>query len=284
MITNKVHNKPKISVITPSFNQGAFLERTILSVIKQSYSNVEYIIIDGGSTDNSVSIIKKYENKLSYWTSEKDNGQSDAINKGFNMASGDILCWLNSDDFFMPDALLKIANFNWNDNVGAVSGIGHIIDVNDKLVYTPKFYEPITTQDLYQWTEGRDFMQPSCFFSREAWEKCGPLNVNLFFCMDVDFWIKISKSYKILRIEELLSKAYAHPLAKTTAEEDKMRLETFLMIATHGGFPQARSDLFRFFDKALNRKVITSDKVVTHFSTLKIIKILIKKIKSNLGL
>src|SRR5687768_13083798 len=103
-------NSPKISIITPSYNQGRFIEETILSVINQNYPNLEYIIIDGGSTDNTVEIIRKYEQHLAYWVSEKDGGQSEAINKGFKKATGDIVCWINSDDFFMPGALSKVAD------------------------------------------------------------------------------------------------------------------------------------------------------------------------------
>jgi len=100
---------PKISIITPSFNQGKYLEETIFSVLGQNYPNLEYIIIDGGSTDNSVDIIKKYENQLTYWISEPDNGQSHAINKGFMKATGGILAWLNSDDMYLPGVLDYVA-------------------------------------------------------------------------------------------------------------------------------------------------------------------------------
>ena len=107
MTTNTL---PLISIITPSFNQARYLEETIISVLSQNYPNLEYIIIDGGSTDGSVEIIKKYESHLKYWVSEKDKGQSHAINKGFNKANGDILAWINSDDYYLPDA------FNYHGN------------------------------------------------------------------------------------------------------------------------------------------------------------------------
>src|SRR4051794_29425295 len=109
-------NYPKISVITPSFNQAPFLEETILSIINQDYPNLEYIVIDGGSTDKSVDIIRKYEEKITFWVSEKDNGQSEAINKGFEKATGDIVCWINSDDILLPHALIKVANFFYTNS------------------------------------------------------------------------------------------------------------------------------------------------------------------------
>lgn len=276
MQTNQIY--PKITVVTPSFNQGEFIEKTILSVINQGYPNLEYIIIDGGSTDNSVEIIKKYENHLSYWVSEKDNGQSDALNKGFAKATGDLLCWINSDDYFLPDAFKIMSSHDWKDNVGAVVGIGHILNLNNEIIYTPNYYLPITTRSLFNWCDGKDFMQPSCFFSKKAWETCGPFNTDLFFCMDVDFWIKVSKKFTIEGIDKEIAHAYSHEKAKTTAEEDKMRLETYLMISSHGGLKEARIGLTNFYNKFSMVRLNSLD-VVERFSLKKIIKLVFKKIQ-----
>ena len=243
----------KISIITPSYNQGSFLEKTIKSVLDQNYSNFEYIIIDGGSTDGTVDIIKKYEDKIDFWVSEKDGGQSDAINKGLKKASGDILTWLNSDDYLLPGALSHIGNSEfWKDpNVGAVVGIGHKVDLDGVIKYTPKYRGEINTDSLYSWTDGKNFMQPACFYRKEAWEICGPLKEELYFCMDVDLWIEISKKYKFKRIDISLAHAHIHESAKTTAEVEKMKLETYLMIASQGGFVSARNNLFNFYSKQL---------------------------------
>lgn len=267
----------KISIVTPSYNQGAFIEETILSVITQNYANYEYIIIDGGSTDNSVEIIKKYESKITYWISEKDKGQSDAINKGFSKATGDIFYWINSDDYLMPNVLEKIAAYNWSKNLGLLVGIGNIVNLNKEIIYTPNYYNPINTESLFNWTDGKDFMQPACFFSRSAWELCGPLNLELNFCMDVSFWINISKKFKIERLNQTLAHAFAHENAKTTAEISSMKLETYLMISSQGGFKYAKKGLFRYFNKETKKK-ITSAEFLKEFSLKKIFKIFLKKI------
>jgi len=140
---------PKISIVTPSFNQGTYLEKTIRSVLLQGYPNLEYIIIDGGSTDQSVEIIKKYESWVDFWVSEEDRGQSHAINKGLEKATGELLGWLNSDDYFLPDALFKLARSYLEDSsVGAIYGQGHMVDEKGIIVYTPKLV-PVTKESLF---------------------------------------------------------------------------------------------------------------------------------------
>ena len=134
VILNKNLKFPKITIVTPSFNQSKFLERTIISVLNQNYPNMEYIIIDGGSTDGSVDIIKKYEKYLTFWCSEKDKGQSDAINKGFEHGTGEIYAYLNSDDLFLPGTLQYIAEaFKSNKNYDLIYGSIYIIDKNDQI-------------------------------------------------------------------------------------------------------------------------------------------------------
>ncbi len=175
---------PKISIVTPSFNQGDYIEKTIRSVLLQGYPNLEYIIIDGGSTDQTVDIIKKYEKWINFWVSEKDRGQSHAINKGLARTSGELLGWLNSDDYYLPGALFKLAKSYLEDtSVGAIYGQGHIVDESGAIVYTPKL-ETVTRENLFSWCFGNDFMQPSCLCTRKAWQESGPIDETLNFALD----------------------------------------------------------------------------------------------------
>ena len=157
---------PKISIITPSYNQGKYLEQTILSVISQNYPNYEYLIIDGKSTDNSVEIIKKHEKHLSFWVSEKDNGQSHALNKGFKLATGDIFCWINSDDFFYPGIFNKMASeFLNNSDVFFIHGYqNHVDEFGIKLYETYPTCKNPKKAILY----GGITRQLSCFFKKES--------------------------------------------------------------------------------------------------------------------
>jgi glycosyltransferase involved in cell wall biosynthesis len=176
----------KISVITPSFNQGAFIEQTILSVIGQQYPNLEYIIIDGGSTDETVSIIKKYAAHITYWVSEKDSGQSAAINKGFARATGDIFCWLNSDDYYLPGTLLTV---NQQLNIEkAILCYGNCIHLNEKTNHTHgSYFDPFGDFDI---NHGDFIAQPSSFWTRKAFELAGKLREEFHYGFDWEWYAR----------------------------------------------------------------------------------------------
>jgi glycosyltransferase involved in cell wall biosynthesis len=209
----------KISIITPSYNQGSYLEETIDSVLSQGYSNLEYIIVDGGSNDNSLEIIKKHEKHLTWWVSEKDNGQTHAINKGFKRASGDIINWLNSDDVLKPNALNIIQeSFNSNPNIGFIYGKTECFGKNTELYL---FQHPI---DDFPFRFYYDFpyAQPSCFYKRELLNSCGYLNEQLNFSMDYDLFIRLHCFTKCISINEVISGFRIHDASKTSNMEATM--------------------------------------------------------------
>ena len=231
---------PKISIVTPSFNQGDYIEKTIRSVLLQGYPNLEYIIIDGGSTDQTVDIIKKYEKWIDFWVSEKDRGQSHAINKGVARTSGELLGWLNSDDYYLPGALFKFAiSYLEDTSVGAIYGQGHIVDESGAIVYTPKLVT-VTRENLFSWCFGNNFMQPSCLVTRKAWEESGPIDESLNFAMDLQLWIRIADKFTFKRIADVLSISLSHPLAKTTAMNTRSHAEMALICMRYGEEASAR--------------------------------------------
>ncbi len=236
---------PKISIVTPSYNQGPYLEKTIRSVLDQRYPALEYMIVDGGSTDESVAIIRKYESDLKFWVSEPDRGQSHAINKGLARATGDLFIWLNSDDFYMPDGLWKIADlFLKNPRAGAIVGSGQIVDSAGKVIYYKEPPDEVTIEALYDWIDRGHFMQPSSAFSRNAWEECGPLDEEVHIAFDLDFWLRIAeKKFPFVVTKELISSALSHQGAKTTAFQDLMKVDISLVILKHGGEQAARKNL-----------------------------------------
>lgn len=197
-------NYPKITVITPSYNQEKFIEETIRSVLLQKYPNLEYIIIDGGSTDKSVEIIRKYEKYLTYWVSEKDRGQSHAINKGFAKSSGDILCWINSDDFLKPGALEFVARSFADTLIPAwLIGASELVNNTGKLIEfrTPK---NITFERALLWNENW-FAQQSTFWNRPMWQIVSQIDENLHYVMDFALWLKMFEVAEPLLTEEVLS-------------------------------------------------------------------------------
>lgn len=214
---------PEVGIVTPSYNQAQFIEETIRSVLLQGYPNVEYIIIDGGSDDGSVDIIRKYEPWLAYWVSEPDEGQSDAINKGFGQATGDILGWINSDDIYCPEAFnhtVKI--FQQEEVVDAVYGSCYVIDEGSETIdeYWAMPFDP-----RYPLYSGLGIRQQALFWRRSLMERVGMFDRDLSFCMDRDFITRLIWNGQIKRTTEYLGMFRVHDDAKTSTMQDVHRQE-----------------------------------------------------------
>lgn len=215
-----VESHPRISIVTPSFNQGKFLEETILSVLDQNYPNLEYFVMDGGSTDNSVEIIQKYASRLTYWESKPDRGQSHAINKGFRMATGELVAWVNSDDLFTPGALFEVAEvWKRDQSFGLIHGISEIVDEKGNSTGKERgspvdFIDSLLTSD-------NPVAQPSTYISRLAMEDVGYLDEKLHMSMDWDLWLRISKKYPVCFLPRVLSKSRYWSLTKTSTQVEK---------------------------------------------------------------
>lgn len=225
--------KPLVSIITPSYNQGRFISDTIESVLGQDYECIEYIVVDGGSTDNTLDILKRYENRLKY-ISEKDSGQSDAINKGFRMAKGEIVAWLNSDDVYEPGCISKIiSEFQKNSELGLLYGDGYIIDEHNKKLkvfeYTQKF-------DLWKLVNFWDYiMQPATFFRSSYLKKVDYLDVNLHYCMDWDLWIRLASVSEVKYMNELLACSREYGETKTSTGGTKRLKEIKSLLQKYSG-------------------------------------------------
>jgi len=206
---------PKISIVTPSFNQGQFIEETIRSVLLQNYPNLEYVIIDGGSTDNSVEIIKKYEPWLTYWVSEKDRGQSHAINKGFERCTGDIFNWLCSDDIFLQEALKQVATEIELAKPCWLAGRGYFIDEKPNSVKKAIDKNEINLNTFLFW-KTRHIPQPSIFWNSKLYNGSFKINEDLHYCMDIDLWFNFYKKSTPIISDYFFSRLRHHSNAKTT--------------------------------------------------------------------
>jgi glycosyltransferase involved in cell wall biosynthesis len=194
---------PKRSIVTPTFNGGAYLEQTIQSVLSQDYLNLEYIIIDGGSTDDSVMIIKKYESQLAYWVSEPDRGLYDAIQKGFDQSTGDIMAWINSDDLYHPKAFFTVAEIFEFDEVNWLQGIPSIFDEGGRTVAVSGI-KRWSKLDYYlgnfQWIQ-----QESVFWKRSLWIKTGSkIDDEMKYAGDLELWLRFFRHEKLFVTSALL--------------------------------------------------------------------------------
>lgn len=207
-------NLPKISVVVPSFNQGNFIDETLDSIVSQEYPNYELIVIDGGSTDNSVEIIENYNQHITYWISEPDQGQCDALIKGFERATGEIFCWLCSDDKFLPGAFHRVAmEFQADPTTDFVYGDTEYLYPNGERVVKPRI-------SYHYQTMLRAFniiSQPSAFFSSRIYWKVGGLDSSLHFAMDYDLFIKFGPDLRWRQVRESLSLYRLHRSSKTVS-------------------------------------------------------------------
>lgn len=218
-----------VSIITPSYNQAKYLEQTILSVLNQDHPRIEYIVMDGASTDGSVDIIKKYAGRLVHWESEKDKGQADAINKGFARATGEIIAWLNSDDYYLPGTIRTVVKvFEENPDAVLVYGNMLAVDENGKTFNTLN-YKQLTLEDLLCF---QIIGQPAVFMRRSALQKTDGLDSTFHFLLDHLLWIQIAKHGRILHIDQTWSAARYHAEAKNVAKAAEFGREAFRILET----------------------------------------------------
>ena len=220
-------NLPLVSIITPSFNQARYLEDTIRSVLDQDYPNLEYSVIDGASSDGSVDIIRKYADKLAWWGSEKDSGQAEAINKGLARAKGEIIAWLNSDDYYLPGAISAVVKaFDKNPDVVLVYGNMLAVDEKGETINFLK-YNQLDLSDLLCF---QIIGQPAVFFRREVLEKAGSLDATYHFLLDHHLWLRIALQGQILHVDETWAAARYHAEAKNRVKAAEFGREAFRIL------------------------------------------------------
>lgn len=212
-----------ISIVTPSYNQGHFIEETITSVLDQQYPNIEYIIIDGGSTDNTVEIIKKYEKHLKFWVSETDQGQAHAINKGLHHCTGEIFNWLNSDDYLEPGALQKIAAAFEGNKVQTLAGSVRNFSEQQEEIIPNQF---LTAPGLMCWKPDVKFVQPGVWMRRELLHLCGGIDEQFHYAFDWDLYIRYLYLFPVVKeIPDLLVHFRLHENSKTQSLSERFAIE-----------------------------------------------------------
>jgi glycosyltransferase involved in cell wall biosynthesis len=224
---------PLVSIITPSFNQARFLEETIRSVLEQDYPNLEYILVDGGSSDGSPEIIQRYKERLSWWVSEPDLGQTDAINKGFARARGEILAWLNSDDTYLPGAITQAVDFlKSHPDVGMVYGDANLIDEQGNVI--GKFPARQTNYKKLR----RGFVhipQQASFFRASLWRQVGPLDPSFYFAMDYDLWVRLARLAPLIHYPRPWANFRLHESGKSVIADNRCWPEMLRVHYRDGG-------------------------------------------------
>ncbi len=214
---------PLVSIVTPSFNQGRFIRDTIESVLSQDYPNLEYLVMDGGSSDETLSILRSYGDRLT-WRSASDSGQADAVNSGFRLSRGEILGWLNSDDTYEPGAVkAAVQHLTAHPDIAVIYGNAYYIDHHNTVIGT----HPTEDFSMSRIAETCVIGQPSAFIRRDALEAVGMLDPTLQYCMDYDLWIRLGPRYRIDRIDRFLASIRRHPNTKSFSQLDQMLRELY---------------------------------------------------------
>ena len=228
----------KISIVTPSFNQADYLDETIRSVLDQNYPDLEYLIADGASTDGSVVLIKEYSERLAWWVSEIDGGQADAINKGFSRATGEIIAWLNSDDYYLPETLDTVAKlFEENPDAGIIYGDVLSVDGEGNPINVQRF-DQYSVEDLMQF---KIISQPGVFIRRSILEQAGYLDETYHFLLDHQLWLRIAQLAPMFYVPQTLAVARYHDDAKNIAHAEKFGAEAFKILEWMDTQPMLRS-------------------------------------------
>lgn len=216
-----------VSIITPSYNQAQYLEQTLRSVLGQDYPRIEYIVIDGASTDGSVDVTRKYSDRLAFWASEKDSGQAEAINKGLARATGEIVAWLNSDDFYLPGAVsAAVKAFESNPEAGLIYGDTVAVDEMGEAIHYPKYAQ----WDLEDLLTFNIIGQPAVFMRRDVLLKAGFLDPSFHFLLDHQLWIRMAALAPMVHVPERWAAGRFHESAKNVAQAAKFGEEAFRIL------------------------------------------------------
>jgi glycosyltransferase involved in cell wall biosynthesis len=253
---------PLVSIVTPSYNQGRFIEETIKSVVNQDYPSIEYIVMDGGSTDETLDILRKYTSRLT-WHSEKDSGQSDAINKGLRLAKGEILAYLNSDDTYLPGAITRAVRYLTAENPDShfVYGEGYHITAEGTIIER----YPTEPFDIRRLAETCFICQPTTFWKRDVMETIGLFDENLHYAMDYDYWIRIAKQYGTLGyLNEYLANSRLYLETKTLSKRFEAHEEILDVIMNHygrGNIPSTWIYAYahHYMDRLVSRRTMTKN-------------------------
>lgn len=224
---------PLVSIVTPSYNQARFLEETIQSVLAQDYPRIEYIVVDGASADGSLEIIRRYSERLASWVSEPDQGQTEAINKGFARAGGEILAWINSDDTYLPGAVSEaVAFLEAHPETGMVYGDANLIDADGRQI--GKF--PARQTDYTRLRRGYVHIpQQAAFFRASLWQQVGPLDTSFYFAMDYDLWVRLARISRLHYYPRLWANFRLHGEAKSIAVDERCWPEMLRVHRREGG-------------------------------------------------